>query len=294
MIRPIDLSDRAVLDEVFTVQRLGYAVEAELIGFDRIPGLLESKEDLAATNHQFLGYYDAEGLAGCIAFVLEESELDICRMFVHPRAFRRGIASQLIDALPAAENTIVSTGSNNAPALRLYRKHGFVTVNKREVEPGVSITELARVTLRPARPDEAGALTGIALAAKQHWGYDQAFMDAVRDELTFTAETIAQRHFVVAELKGEVIGFHSIGGEPPNGELEDVWAKPSQIGTGLGAILWHHAMATAAALGHEHLGIDAEPFAEGFYLKMGAERVGEVASGSIPGRVLPKLRASTA
>lgn len=293
MIRAVDLSDEAVLDEVFTVQRLGYAVEAEIIGFDRIPGLVESKQDLAATQHEFLGYYDEDGLAGCIAFVHKGSELDICRLFVHPRAFRGGVASQLIDALPPAEHTIVSTGSNNTPALRLYRKHGFVTVNQREVAPGVSITELARVTLRPAKPDDVETLTELALAAKQHWGYDQAFMDAVRDELTFTADDIAERHFVVAELQGDVVGFYSVDGEPPRGELGNMWAKPSQIGTGLGAILWRHAMSTAAELGHDELDIDSEPFAEGFYLRMGAERVGEIASGSIPGRVLPQLRTRT-
>ncbi|GAA3631578.1 GNAT family N-acetyltransferase [Lentzea roselyniae] len=144
MIKRIDLSDDAVLDEVFTVQRLGYAVEAEIIGFDRIPGLLESRDDLRATQHEFLGYYDEEGLAGAIAFVRRESELDICRMFVHPRAHRRGIASQLIDAAGPAERTIVSTGTKNEPALRLYRKHGFVEIGTREVAPGVSITELVR------------------------------------------------------------------------------------------------------------------------------------------------------
>ncbi|MFD4676520.1 GNAT family N-acetyltransferase [Lentzea sp. NPDC058450] len=144
MIRPLDLTDDAVLDELFTVQRLGYAVEAEIIGFDRIPGLLESRDDLAGTHHEFLGYYDDEGLAGAIAFVRDESELDICRMFVHPRAFRRGIASKLLDALEPAKRTIVSTGSTNEPALALYRKHGFVEVGTREVAPGVSITNLVR------------------------------------------------------------------------------------------------------------------------------------------------------
>lgn len=144
MIKELDLSNGTVLDEVFTVQRLGYAVEAEIIGFDRIPGLLESKEDLQATHHRFLGFYDDEGLAGAIAFVREESELDICRMFVHPRAHRRGIASKLIEALDPAERTIVSTGTKNEPALRLYRKHGFVEAGTREVAPGVSITELVK------------------------------------------------------------------------------------------------------------------------------------------------------
>jgi GNAT superfamily N-acetyltransferase len=148
-------------------------------------------------------------------------------------------------------------------------------------------------TLRRARPDEADVLSGLAMAAKAHWGYDEAFLDSVRDELTFSPDDVAARHVVVAELDGTVIGFYSLGGTPPAGELEDMWISPDRIGTGLGRILWQDAMAAAASAGFEHLDIDADPFAEGFYLRMGAERIGEVPSGSIAGRTLPRLRVRT-
>jgi hypothetical protein len=46
---------------------------------------------------------------------------------------------------------------------------------------------------------------------------------------------------------------------------------------------------TAAAAGFGELAIGAEPNAEGFCRRMGAERVGEIPSGSIPGRTLPLL-----
>jgi GNAT superfamily N-acetyltransferase len=149
---------------------------------------------------------------------------------------------------------------------------------------------VTEVTLRRARPDEAGVLTELALAAKGFWGYDQAFLESCRAELTFSPDEIAGRHVVVADLDGLVVGFYSIDGKPPAGELGNLWVKPSEIGTGLGRLLWQHALAAAAATGFEHLEIDAEPNAEGFYRKMGAERTGEVPSGSIPGRMLPQLR----
>jgi hypothetical protein len=34
----------------------------------------------------------------------------------------------------------------------------------------------------------------------------------------------------------------------------------------------------------------ADPYAESFYAKYGAERIGEAPSGSIPGRFLPRMR----
>lgn len=149
------------------------------------------------------------------------------------------------------------------------------------------------VTLRRARPDEAGVLSELALAAKAYWGYDEEFLAAVGEELTFSPDDVASRHVVVAELDGAVIGFYSLDGEPPLGALEDMWLRPDRIGTGLGRVLWDHAMTAAAAAGFEHLDIDAEPFAEGFYLKMGAARIGVTPSGSIPGRMLPLLRVRT-
>jgi ribosomal protein S18 acetylase RimI-like enzyme len=139
----LDLSDDAVLHELWTVQRLAYAVEAEIIGFDGIPPLHESLEELRASEEIFLGLYDEAGLAGAVSYRLEGSTVDICRLVVHPRAHRRGIATQLLDALPDEAQT-VSTGSKNEPALRLYRKRGFVEIGKREVAPGLSITDLAR------------------------------------------------------------------------------------------------------------------------------------------------------
>lgn len=139
----LDLSDDTVLHELWTVQRLAYAVEAELIGFDGIPPLHETLDELRATTETFLGLYDEEGLVGAVSYRLEESTVDICRLVVHPRAHRRGIASKLLDALPDGPQ-VVSTGTRNEPALRLYLKRGFTETGTREVAPGVSLTDLAR------------------------------------------------------------------------------------------------------------------------------------------------------
>ncbi|MCB0291707.1 MAG: GNAT family N-acetyltransferase [Calditrichaeota bacterium] len=60
------------------------------------------------------------------------------------------------------------------------------------------------------------------------------------------------------------------------------------MGQGAGARLFRHAVAALASHGIKHLKIVSDPHAEGFYQKMGARRVGAVAS-SIPGRALPVL-----
>lgn len=49
---------------------------------------------------------------------------------------------------------------------------------------------------------------------------------------------------MVADLGGLVAGCYSVDGDPPVGELGNMWIRPSKIGTGLGRVLWQDAMAT--------------------------------------------------
>lgn len=150
--------------------------------------------------------------------------------------------------------------------------------------------------IRPARVEEASALTELAMRSKAHWGYDDAFMAACRDELTIRESSIDRVD--VADLDGHVIGMVRLAQEAPGpsgllrGALEDLFVEPAAIGTGVGQALFRHAVRRAAAEGMGRLRIDADPNAEGFYLAMGAVRVGESPSGSIAGRVLPRLELS--
>ncbi|MCP3800265.1 GNAT family N-acetyltransferase [Allokutzneria sp. A3M-2-11 16] len=144
-------------------------------------------------------------------------------------------------------------------------------------------------SLRPARPAEADELSALAQRSKAHWGYDADFMAAVRAELTYTAEHIALGGFTVAERNGEVLGFYGLAGSAPRGELSDLWVDPPHIGTGIGRLLWTNAVRTARNMGWTELVLDAEPYAEGFYFAMGAQEIGVVTSGSLPGRTLRQL-----
>ena len=70
----------------------------------------------------------------------------------------------------------------------------------------------------------------------------------------------------------------------------DLWIEPTHMRRGVGRRLWDHAMAAARAIGFTAVLIDAEPHAEGFYVAMGAERIGAVPSTAIAGRLLPQMR----
>ncbi len=148
---------------------------------------------------------------------------------------------------------------------------------------------MAALTLRAARPDEVTALSALALRSKAHWGYDAAFLDACRDELTVHADDLSTGVVVVAEIDGAVAGFSTLTGAPPTAEVEMLFVEPDRIGAGIGHALFERLCEDARAIGCTTLRIEADPNALGFYEHEGAVRTGDVPSASIPGRALPLL-----
>lgn len=142
----LDLTHHVVAVEVLALQRMAYAVEAGIIGFDGIPPLHESLDELQQRTYTWFGLVDDEGLGGAIAYERQPDGLiDICRLVVAPRAFRRGYGRALTTAVLDAEQgpiVTVSTGSLNRPALTLYAALGFRESGRREISPGVSVTLL--------------------------------------------------------------------------------------------------------------------------------------------------------
>ena len=152
-------------------------------------------------------------------------------------------------------------------------------------------TDTARqgTRIRPATAGEAGLLSGLALRSKAHWGYDPDFLEACRAELTVPEDYITNAPVFVLEEDGRVVGFYGLREQGTELELLYLFVEPAAIGGGHGKRLWEHAVETAARLGSQKITIESDPYAEPFYLAMGARRVGEVPSSARPGRVLPLL-----
>jgi N-acetylglutamate synthase-like GNAT family acetyltransferase len=145
--------------------------------------------------------------------------------------------------------------------------------------------------VRAARADEAEQLTRLALRSKASWGYDAEFMQACARVLTITPERIERELFFVLERDGQVVGLVAlaqVGADEV--ELADMFVEPEEKRRGLGRRLFEHALHVARERGWRRMWILSDPFAEGFYVSMGAQRVGEAPSDAgIPGRTLPLL-----
>lgn len=150
------------------------------------------------------------------------------------------------------------------------------------------MTPPADLVLRTARPDDAAALTDLALRSKASWGYEEALMSAFTEELTIPATRCGER-IVVAERAGALAGYAELAGGPPKIELLGLFVEPTQQGHGIGRVLFADAAQRARALGATTLYWDADPFAEEIYVRLGGHTVGLEPSGSVPGRFLPRM-----
>jgi GNAT superfamily N-acetyltransferase len=144
------------------------------------------------------------------------------------------------------------------------------------------------MTFRRATPHDAPVLTALAFAAKRHWRYSEALIRLWRADLTVTPAFIAG-HEVWCALDGwRIVGFYALSFDAEVAELEHFWVRPRRLGLGIGRRLFVHATATARALGARCLEVASDPNAEGFYLRMGARRRGEIVARPA-GRTLPLL-----
>jgi predicted N-acetyltransferase YhbS len=147
-------------------------------------------------------------------------------------------------------------------------------------------------TIRPARPEEAAALTALCIRSKAHWGYDAVFMRQAEAALTISEATIEVGRVLVAESHGgNPLGVVAVEEIDNAGgfDLALLFVEPTAIRTGIGQALFAAAVRIAATEGGKCLSISADPFAEAFYKKLGAVRIGEAPSDAIPGRLLPLL-----
>jgi len=148
-----------------------------------------------------------------------------------------------------------------------------------------------RIEIRRANPDEADTLTEIAHAAKRHWNYPENWIRQWRTDLTITPEFITTHEVFVASINGEIVGCCALVVTDSLAEIEHMWIKPEQMGGGAGRRLFEHARSRAVQRGANVLELSADPYAEGFYARMGAKRIGEIpADMDGQTRVLPRMR----
>lgn len=145
------------------------------------------------------------------------------------------------------------------------------------------------VVVRQPEPEELPRLSELCLRSKAVWGYDRAFLEACRSELTFQPEDLQTTRIGVADTDKGVAGVVQIRVAGNEADLLKLFVEPCRLRSGIGSILFRWAVGQAKSMGANRLLIEADPDAAPFYRTVGAYDVGVAPSYSIPGRLLPKL-----
>jgi GNAT superfamily N-acetyltransferase len=132
-------------------------------------------------------------------------------------------------------------------------------------------------------------LSQIARAAKGHWGYPEAWLAAWEPVLRITPEYVERALVYLGALEREVVGFYALEQRAGWWSLEHFWVDPRWHGRGVGRHLFVHALDQARAIEPGVMVIEADPYAAGFYARMGAQPRGTVPApvDGDPGRTLP-------
>jgi len=157
--------------------------------------------------------------------------------------------------------------------------------------------DLSKILINKAVDSDSDILTEISFAAKRHWNYPDNYYDLWKDELTITKDYISQNILYKAQLRDLIVGFYSIVENKSDfysGEtfvkkgfyLEHIFIKPDYHKFGIGRLLIEHAKMISKNIGINNLLIFVDPFAKGFYDKIGADYLYDSKS-SIPGRLIP-------
>jgi GNAT superfamily N-acetyltransferase len=133
---------------------------------------------------------------------------------------------------------------------------------------------VSHIVIVRATSADAPALTTIAFAAKRHWGYPEPWIESWRELLTIRPDLIASHDTYVALDGDRKLGFYVLAHKGDRLDLLHLWVWPEAMGRGVGRSLFLHATQRTKELGYSALEIESDPNAEGFYLRMGARRVG--------------------
>lgn len=130
--------------------------------------------------------------------------------------------------------------------------------------------------------------TRIESIMKRPWSDSIEYFD-VSNSVDVTSEDIRNWPVGVSELNGEIIGFFALKTVSDENRLDHLWIDPRFVGKGVGKSLFKEAVLAAKRIGWSQFRIASDPYAEPFYLKMGAKNVGSVQSNIRPNLLLPHM-----
>jgi ribosomal protein S18 acetylase RimI-like enzyme len=157
MIVVLEHQKQEQAERICEVLRAGYRAEAALIGVEDFPPLRRTAADVAGSVAEFLGFLRPGGLVAVAeVLVAATRDVELASLSVDPRVARTGIGSALVRAVlarHAGRDCVVSTATDNLPAIRLYERLDFRIRSNETTPEGIRKV----ILVRSAAPALAGS-----------------------------------------------------------------------------------------------------------------------------------------
>lgn len=146
------------------------------------------------------------------------------------------------------------------------------------------------VKIRKALPDDHSVLTQITMDGKAFWDYSKEQLSRWENDLTITAQYLAENETYKLVLNDEIIGYYSfLKLSEGHLKLDYLFLFQNFIGKGFGQLLLNDFLERAKGMNTIDIILEADPNAENFYRKFGFMTYGQRES-SIKGRSLPQMK----
>jgi len=140
MIIRLKNKELSIAEQIRVVFQASYTVEAKLLNAVNFPPLSRPLDNFMESENEFFGYTINQELAAVVEIHHIEGFTHIQSLVVHPKYFRQGIGTALMEFVLKTFNTkplMVETGAGNGPAIALYKKFNFVEVHQWDTNIGI-------------------------------------------------------------------------------------------------------------------------------------------------------------
>jgi GNAT superfamily N-acetyltransferase len=133
--------------------------------------------------------------------------------------------------------------------------------------------------IRRARPDEVEVVRSLIVESMGHWDRSPAYLAEAAELMSLDADDLARDEAFVLTIGPEIVAFSRVSLADRSAEIEELHVRPRWIGQGLGRALFEHAAQAARERGAVVLRWSTDPYALGFYTRMGGRVIGTEPSG---------------
>lgn len=130
-------------------------------------------------------------------------------------------------------------------------------------------------------------LSELAYQAKSYWEYPDDWLKSWIPDLQVTNEEILSNSTFILSIENQIQGFLMLLQNQDHLEIDHFWIHPSQIGYGYGKKLFDLTI-NQLPIPHPPIHALSDPYAEGFYKKMGFDKIKDIES-NIDDRTLPLM-----